>query len=114
MTEISSPYWMKNLQTGIHGPGRPLTKEQTASRSNHLWPEIWKNMSDAAQRREKQKWAIEKRKFDNARKLRGIHFIDPTDAEFQETVKNARKKLEVPMPASMPCEIRRSKVRGDL
>ena len=26
---------------------------------------------------------------------RGIHFIDPEDGEFQETIKNARKKLEV-------------------
>ena len=28
--------------------------------SDHLWPEIWKNVSDAAQRREKQKCAFEK------------------------------------------------------
>ena len=64
---------------------------------------------DAAQRREKQEWAIETPKLDNARKLRGISFIDPTDAEFKGTIKNARKKLEVPMPASVPCKIRRSK-----
>ena len=31
--------------------GRPLTKKQTTSRPNHLWPEIWKNMSDAAKRK---------------------------------------------------------------
>ena len=38
-----------------------------------------------------------------------MYFIDPIDAEFKETSKNARKKLEVAMPASMPCKIRRSK-----
>ena len=53
--------------------------------------QIWKKMSDAAQRREKQKWAIEKPRLDNARKLGGIYFIDPTDAEFKETIKKALK-----------------------
>ena len=44
-------------------------------------------MSEAAQRKEKQKWAIEKPKLDNNRRLRGIHFIDPADAEFKELLK---------------------------
>ena len=38
--------------------------------------------------------------------MRGICFIDPADAEFKETIQNARRKLEVPMPAAMPCKIR--------
>ena len=29
---------------------------------------------------------MEKPKLDNARKLRGIYFIDPEDAEFKETI----------------------------
>ena len=28
-----------------------LIKKQTPSRPDHLWPDIWKNMSDAAQRK---------------------------------------------------------------
>ena len=36
-------------------------------------------------------------------------FFVLTDAEFKETIKNALSKLEVPMPAAMPCKIRRSK-----
>ena len=88
--------------------GERLTKKQTTSRPYHLWP-TWKNMSDAAQRKEKQKWAIAKPKLDNARKLTciDIYFIDPTDAELKETIQHVRKKLEVPMPASMPCKIKR-------
>ena len=44
-------------------------------------------MSDASKRKEKQMWAIEKPKLDNAGRLRGIYFIDPADAEFNETFK---------------------------
>ena len=58
-------------------------------------------MSDASKRKEKQKWAIEKPKLDNARKLRGIYYIDPDDGEFKDIMKNARRKLEVPKPAAM-------------
>ena len=62
-------------------------------------------MSEAAQRKAKQKCAIEKPKLDNARRLRGIYFIDPADEEFKETVKkNAQRKSEVPMPAAMSCK----------
>ena len=42
---------------------------------------------------------------DNARKLRGIYFIDPEDKEFKESIKNARKKLETPVALAMPCKI---------
>ena len=42
-------------------------------------------MSKAAQRKEKQQWALENPKLDNARKLRGNYFIDPDDKEFKET-----------------------------
>ena len=45
-----------------------------------------------------------KPKLDNARKLRGIYFIDPEDKEFKETIKNARKKLEMPMAPAVPCK----------
>ena len=96
----------KNLQMGIHGPGEWLTKKQRTSWPDYLWPEIWKSNSEAAQRKEKQKWTIEKTKLDNGRRLCGIYFIDQADSEFQETIENARRKLEVPMPAAMPCKIR--------
>ena len=62
-------------------------------------------MSDAAKSKAKQKWAIEKPKIDNARQLRRIFFIEPNDEEFKLTMKAARRKLEVPMPAAMPCKI---------
>ena len=52
------------------------------------------NMSDAAQRREKHKRSFEKKKEarECQKKLRGIYFIDPTDAQFKETIKNVESK----------------------
>ena len=41
---------------------------------------------------------------DNARRLRGIYCIDPDDEEYKETFKNARRQLERPMAAAMPCK----------
>ena len=61
-------------------------------------------MSDATKRKEKQKWTIEKPKVDNARKSRGIYFIDLEDEEFKGIMKNPRRKLEIPMPAAMLCK----------
>ena len=53
---------------------------------------------------ERHEWSDEKPKLDNARRLRGIYFIDPEDKEFKETIKNARKKLEMPIPPAVPCK----------
>ena len=62
-------------------------------------------MGKNAKLKERQKWSHEKPQLDNARKLRGIYFIDPEDKEFKETIKNARKKLETPVAPAMPCKI---------
>ena len=72
--------------------GERLTKIQTTTRPDHVWPEVWTKLGKAAQNREKQEWAKEKPKLDNARKMRGIYFIDPDDEEYQEILNNARKK----------------------
>ena len=84
--------------------GERLTKRQATSRQDHLWPELWRGMARNAKLREKHKWAIEKPKLDNARRLRGIFFIDPEDKECKETIRNARRKLETPMAPNMPCK----------
>ena len=62
-------------------------------------------MGKNAKLKEKQKWSEEKLHLKNARKLRGIYFIDPEDKEFKETIKNARKKLETSVVPAMPCKI---------
>ena len=69
-------------------------------------------MGRNAQLKESQKWSQEKPKLDNARKLRGIYFIDPEDKELKETIKNARKKLETPMAPAMPCKTSKNSQHG--
>ena len=91
----------KSLKGKIWSGERP-TKIQTTTRPENLWPEVWSKMGKAAQKREKQEWANEKEKLDDARRLRGIYFIDPEDGAYKETIKNARKKLEVSVGAAVP------------
>ena len=90
---------------GYMWAGGRLTRKQLTSRPDHLWPELWKSMGKHAKLKEKQKWSEEKLHLENARKLRGIYFIDSEDTEFKETIKNARKKLETSVAPAMPCKI---------
>ena len=61
---------------------RRLTKRQATSRPDLLWPELWRSMSRNSEKQGKQNWAGERPKLENARKLRGIYFIDTEDKEF--------------------------------
>ena len=90
---------------GYMWSGERLTRKQLTSRPDHLWPELWKSMAKNAKLKEKQKWSNEKLHLENARKIRGIYFIDPEDKEFKETIKNARKKLETSVAPAMRCKI---------
>ena len=90
---------------GYMWSGGRLTRKQLTSRPDHPWPELLGGLARNAKLREKQKWSNEKLHLENARKLRGIYFIDPEDKEFKETIKNARKKLETSIAPAMPCKI---------
>ena len=70
-------------------------------------------MGKHAKLKEKQKWSHEKLHLENARKLRGIYFIDPEEKEFKETIKNARKKLETSVAPAMPCKIMKKNCGSD-
>ena len=65
-------------------------------------------MGKHAKLKEKQKWSEEKLHLENARKLRGIYFIDREDKEYKETIKNARKKLETSVAPAMHCKIKKN------
>ena len=99
---------------GYMWSGRRLTKRQVTSRPpDHLWPELWTKLGRNAKLRERQKLSIEKPKLDNARRLRGIYFIDPEDKEFKEIIRSARKKLETPMAPVMPCKTCKKSKNGE-
>ena len=98
---------------GYMWSGERLTSKQLTSRPDHLWSELWKSMGKHAKLKEKRKWWNEKRHLENARKLRGIYFIDLEDKEFKESIKNARKKLETSVAPAMPCKIMRENCGSD-
>ena len=60
---------MINVQTGTCGLGTQLFKNQATSRPDHLWPEMWSSMSKDAQRKEKQRWAVEKTEAQQCQKV---------------------------------------------
>ena len=62
-------------------------------------------MGKHAKLKEKQKWAHEELHLENARKWRGIYYVDLEDKEFKETIQNARKKLETSVAPAMPYKI---------
>ena len=67
--------------------GERLTKIQTTTRPDHVWPEVWTRLGEGAQSREKQEWAKKKPKLDKARRLGGIYFIDQTTENTQKFAK---------------------------
>ena len=78
---------------GYMWSGVRSTTKQLTSRPDHLWPELWIKMGRNAKLKERQKWSHEKPQLDNARKLRGIYFIDPGDKEFKETIQECSQEI---------------------
>ena len=104
MDRFHKIHFIEGPPDGKTWSGARLTKKQTTSRPENVWPYMWKHMSDASKRKAKQKWMIEQPKLDNARQLCGIFFIELDGEDFEKNkLKHVRRKLEIPMPAAMPC-----------
>ena len=70
-----------------------------------VYGQICGNICLMQRKRKQNKGGLSRnQKLDNARQLRGIFFIEPNDEGFKLTMKAARRKWEVPMPAAMPCK----------
>ena len=114
---LGSRYLDEKPRDGCAWSGRRLTRKQTTSRPASLWPEMWKDMSEASQRKEQREWAIEKPKLDNARKLRGIYFMDPAGEEFlkkKKTFQKCAEKVGSSDASSNALQDQRTRVQGDL
>ena len=90
-----------------------LATIRATTRHDYLLPEIWFGI---AQKREKQQWAVEKPKLDNAQKLRGIYFIDLDDGEFKaamlcklRTTKRPNRLLGTDSGTKEPNKIQKTK-----
>ena len=59
----------KALQRDTRVVYKEIDKNQATSRPQRLKPEVWSNMSENSQQKEKRHWVIDKPKLGNARKL---------------------------------------------
>ena len=95
----------EKLPDGFLWSGWEIKKKTAVDiQARSFMPELWTKLGRNAKLKERQKWSHEKSKLDNAKRLRGIYFIDPEGKEFKETIQNARKKLETPMAPAVPCK----------
>ena len=86
-----------------------LTKIQATSRPENIWPEIWSGTSKKSQQKDKTALGRRKAKAQQCTKAqRYLICIHPEDKEFNETLKNVRKKLEVHMGSAMLCKLRKT------
>ena len=84
---------------------RRLAQIRATARPEKMWPEIWSGVSKAAQRKEKQQWAVEEPTLDNARKLRCI-FYRSGRYGVQSNHEKRAGKLEVTMEAAALHEVK--------
>ena len=112
--------WMKIKKCQIREQDHEVypVERNTSKRIHVVWRETDKNSNNNSTRsylarsvvqdwesrsKETQEWAIEKTKLENARNLKGIYSINSDDEEYKDIIKNASRKLERRMAASVPC-----------
>ena len=100
--------WSRDLSDVVRGEINKKTADTQARSSMARALEI---NGKARQAEGEAKWSNEKLHLENARKLRGIYFIDPEDNEFKETIKNARNKLETSVAPATPFKIMKKELR---
>ena len=89
-----SLYWKINLRRDIHGPGGDSQKIKQLPDPKMCGLKSGRRSEKLLRKEKKQEWAKEKLKSDNARRLRGIYFIDPHDGDYKDTLRNARRRRQ--------------------
>ena len=92
----------EKLPDGHVWSGERLTKIQATTRPDHLWPEIWSGVSIDSSTNSTAGVGYREAEARPCAKVERHLSIDPDCKEFNETIRNARKKLELPMEAA-PC-----------
>ena len=92
-----------NPSKGIHVDQMEINKQSSYI---HARTHMTRSLVECVERftAKKTHWATEKPMLENARKLKGIDSVGPSDMEFKDTMKNARKKLQAQMESAMPCK----------
>ena len=72
---------------------RETDKIQATTRLEIVWLDVCTKIGIAAQKREKKERANEKPKLDNARRLRGICFIDPANGKIKRSPLYCEEKV---------------------
>ena len=90
---------------GYTWSGGRLTRKQTNSRPDNVG-QMCGNICLMHQNAKKSKSGLSGNQSSIMPEDHVVSFIEPEDEDFQDIMKNARKKLEIPMPAAMPCKTR--------
>ena len=98
-----SIYWVESHLTDIHGPGedwRGNKRPQDPTMCGQICGSICLMHRNAKKSKHRPSRSP---KLENARRLRDMFFIELDDEYFKRKMKNASRKLDIPMPAAMPC-----------
>ena len=95
---------MDRFQDGYTWSGRRLTWKQTNSRPGNAWPIMWK-ICPMRRNAKRGQSGLSRNHAWIMPEVCVVFFIDFDDDGFKRIMKNAPRKLEVPMPAAMPYKI---------
>ena len=84
---------------------RVETDEKTQPQDPTMYGQVCGSVCLMQRKAKRSKNGLSRNQSSITRQLRGVFFIEPNDEEFKLTMKAARRKLGVPMPAAMPCKI---------
>ena len=56
-----------------------------------MWLDVWRRIGKLLLEEDVQEWAIENPKLEHARDVRGSYSVDPSDEEYKDIIKNARR-----------------------
>ena len=85
--------WKKNLQEEKCGPVRDWRRSKRLPDQIMYGQKFGRRIGEGAQNREKQEWAKEKLKLDNARRLRGIYFHCSRRQRILRNSQKGKKKI---------------------